>query len=196
MLEEILNSKPRFNLLSFLFVAPPRSFSATELSKRLALSRSKVIHTLNSLAKEGMINEFSKRGKKYYLLNTRHLSYPEIKHYLLQKRVRYEDELINAIKKLGKIKSAFLSGIFAGYSHLPVDVLLVGKVNLKQLDGFLKRVEKVMGQEINYSIMSPKEFTDRRDTFDRFIKDIFDHRHIVVVDSLKSKVKALAVEHK
>ena len=155
-----------------------------------------MIYALRDLEKEGIVSEFSKRGKKYYLLNPHHLAYPEIKHYFVKHRVRYEDELANAIKNLGKIKAAFLSGLFAGYAHLPVDLLLVGRVNLKKLDGFLKRVEKVMGQEINYSIMSPKEFTDRRDTFDRFIKDIFDHRHIVVVDSLKSKAKPLGVVHK
>jgi hypothetical protein len=45
----------------------------------------------------------------------------------------------------------------------------------------------MMGQEINYSIMTEDEFKLRRDTFDRFIKDIFDYRHLVVVDNLTKK---------
>ena len=45
----------------------------------------------------------------------------------------------------------------------------------------------MMGQEINYSIMTEKEFLLRRDTFDRFIKDIFDYPHLTIVDSLPKK---------
>jgi hypothetical protein len=144
---------------------------------------------LRVLSQQGIVSGFFKRGKRYYLLNSKHENYLAIKQSLSKKHAAYQDELVKAIKKLGKIKAAFLSGLFAGYAHLPVDLLLVGKINLKKLDKFLMQLEKLMGQEINYSIMSPKEFTDRRDTFDHFIKDIFDHRHIVVVDSLKPKIK-------
>jgi len=33
----------------------------------------------------------------------------------------------------------------------------------------------------------PFKITDINDTFDRFIKDIFDYRHLVVMDNLKKK---------
>jgi hypothetical protein len=42
-----------------------------------------------------------------------------------------------------------------------------------------------MGQELNYSIMSEEEFINRRDTFDRFIKDIFDYPHLVILDKIR-----------
>lgn len=47
-----------------------------------------------------------------------------------------------------------------------------------------------MGIELNYSIMTPDEFILRRGTFDRFLRDIFDYRHIVVIDGFKNKKKA------
>jgi hypothetical protein len=37
--------------------------------------------------------------------------------------------------------------------------------------------------------MTPEEFELRRDTFDKFIRDIFDYRHLVVVDELKKTAK-------
>jgi hypothetical protein len=43
----------------------------------------------------------------------------------------------------------------------------------------------MMDQEINYSIMTEQEFKERKGTFDRFIKDIFDYKHLVVCDNLK-----------
>ncbi|MDE2312105.1 MAG: hypothetical protein KGJ93_03410 [Patescibacteria group bacterium] len=183
MLQELIDSKDTAALLALFLAAPPRAFSIFELSRRLRLSHGQAAHGLNRLVKEGLVHSFTKRNKKYFLLNERTKLLPELKKF--GRGHGYQDELLLAIKRLGEIKAAFLSGVFTGYPNLPVDVLLVGRANLRKLADFLKAVEKMMGQEINYSVMSENEFLLRRDTFDRFIKDIFDYRHIVVLDKLK-----------
>ncbi|MBL8030319.1 MAG: hypothetical protein JNN11_03660 [Candidatus Doudnabacteria bacterium] len=184
MLEEILNSKADASVLSFFLTAPERSFSPFEISKRLKLSYLKTTHTLNKLVLHGQLKSFSKKGKKYYLVNPRYKLLPLIRDYLLKNGSRYQDELFSAIKNLGEVRAAFLSGLFVGEPGLPVDLLLVGKVKAEKLEDFLKRLETLMGQEINYSLMSEAEFKTRRNTFDKFIKDIFDYRHLVVCDSI------------
>ena len=189
MLEEIIDSRVDSAVLSFFLVAPARSFSALEISKRLRLPYGKVTHSLNKLSLHGQLKTFAKKGKKYYMVNRNYKLLPQIKDFLLKNGPKYQDELFSAIKRLGEVKAAFLSGIFTGYPNLPVDLLLVGRINLKKLHEFLKAVEKIMGQEINYSVMTVDEFRQRRDTFDRFIKDIFDYRHLVVVDNLSQKRK-------
>jgi hypothetical protein len=187
MLEDIVDSKTDSAVLSFFVAAPERSFSIIEVSKRLGIPNLKAAHSLNKLASAGPLKSFSKKGKKYYLINDRYRLLPEIKNYWLKNGVKYQDELFSAIRKLGNVKAAFLSGVFCGHQNLPVDLLIVGKVNLKKLSDFLKSAQKLMGQEINYSIMTVEEFVQRRDTFDRFIKDIFDYRHLTVVDNLPKK---------
>jgi hypothetical protein len=189
MLEEIIDSKIDSAIFSFFLAAPERSFSVLELSKRLRIPYFKTAHSTNKLVSHGQLKTFSKKSKKYYLINPKYKLMPEIKSFMKKEGPVYHDELLSAIKKLGDIKAAFLSGIFCGYASLPVDILLVGKVNLRKLADFLKAAEKLMGQEVNYSIMTPEEFVQRRDTFDRFIRDIFDYRHLVVVDTLSSKKK-------
>ncbi len=189
MLQDIIDSKDDAAVLSFFLVAPERSFSAEEVGKRLLMSLPKAVAVLNTLATHGQLVSFVKKNKKYYLVNTKYKLMPEIKASLIKNGIRYQDELFLAIKKLGVVQAAFLSGIFTGYATLPVDLLLVGKINLQKLSDFLAAVEKLMGQEINYSVMSVEEFIERRDTFDRFIKDIFDYRHLVVVDQISKKGK-------
>ncbi len=183
MLEPILASSAQSSVLALLSAGPERSFSAKELSGRLRLTEAATSSALSRLAATGLVKTFRKSGHKYYLVNARHPRLAEIRA-ALPKQGRYEDELFTAIRRLGQIRAAFLSGIFTGQPQLPVDILLVGKVNLNKLDKFLAVCKKLMGQEINYSVMSPEEFQIRRDTFDRFIKDIFDYRHLTVVDSL------------
>ncbi|MCL5666899.1 MAG: hypothetical protein M1383_03955 [Patescibacteria group bacterium] len=189
MIQDIIDSKTNSTILSFFLVAPERSFSVLEVSKRLGIPHARAGQALGHLSNQGVLKGFSKRGKRYYLLNNRHKLMPEIRKYLQKQGPKYQDELFSAIKKLGKIRAAFLSGIFTGYPNLPVDLLLVGKVNLNKLDMFLRNAQKLMGLEINYSIMTVEEFLLRRDTFDKFIKDIFDYRHIAVVDELGGKKK-------
>ena len=188
MLEAIINSKDDSVILAFLLAAPARAFSIIEISRRLKLSHGKAAHALNKLADAGLLKGFAKKGKKYYLLNQRYQLLPDIRKQM-GRPGGYQDELFGAIKRLGEVKAAFLSGIFCGQPSLPVDLLLVGKINLKKLSDFLKAAGNMMGQEINYSVMTVGEFELRRDTFDKFIKDIFDYPHIVVVDSLGKKQK-------
>ncbi len=189
MLEDIIDSKHESAILSFFLVAPERSFSAIEISRRLQVPQNKATLALNKLVQHGQLVSFSKRGKRYYIVNSKYKLMPEIKAYLLKNGVKYEDELYVAIKKLGDVKAAYLSGLFVGEPNLPVDILLVGKPNLTKLDEFLKNLERIMDQEVNYSIMTVEEFLERKGTFDRFIKDIFDYRHLVVVDEVSKRKK-------
>ena len=187
MLEEIIDSKTDAGILGFFVAAPERSFSAFEITKRLQVPHGRAVHALNKLATRGFLNSFSKKSKKYYSINTKYSLYPQIKEHFTKNGITYSDELFGAIKKLGDVRAAFLSGLFTGNPNLPVDLLLVGKIHLNKLSDFLKQTAKLMGQEINYSVMTVDEFQLRRDTFDKFIRDIFDYRHITVVDTLKAK---------
>jgi hypothetical protein len=187
MLEQIVDSKTDSGILSFFLSMPERSFSVLEVSKRLRVPYLKSSHSLAKLATAGLLSVFTKKTKKYYYINHRYKLLPEIKNFWVKNGQKGKDELFLAIRRLGDVRAAFLSGIFTGYPNLPVDILLVGKINLRKLSDFLKAAEKMMGQEINYSVMSVEEFLQRRDTFDKFIKDVFDYRHLVVADSLRKK---------
>ncbi len=189
MLQDIIDSKVDSSILSFFLVAPARSFSILEISKRLKVPHGKAARSLNLLAESGLLKSFAKKNKKYYIINGKNRLVPDIRRQFLKEAPAYQDELFAAIKKLGDVKAAFLSGLFTGQPGLPVDLLLVGRANLKKLSDFLKSAQKMMGQDINYSVMTVGEFELRRDTFDKFIKDIFDYPHLTVVDSLAPKKK-------
>ncbi len=188
-LKGLMGSKNKTLIIGFLLLAPPRSFTVRELAKRLGLGVGPLARELNQLARHGMIKSFSKRGQKYYLVSARHKLLTDLKPSLVKHQRKYDDELFAAIRRLGDIRAAFLSGIFIGYPELPVDILLVGRVNLNRLQQFLDQTQKLMGNEINYSIMTEAEFRARRDTFDRFIKDIFDYPYLTVIDRLTLKRK-------
>lgn len=188
-ISDILESKQKSATLAFLLLAEERAFSVTELSKRLRIPDRVMQSVMREFEKISLVNAFSRDRHLFYIVNQRHKLLPEIKQSLLKNQKSFDDELFTSIKKLGEIKGAFLSGVFTGQPQLPVDLLLVGKVNLGKLEKFLQNCKKIMGVDINYSIMTVDEFIMRRDTFDRFLKDIFDYHHVVVHDLTNGRPK-------
>ncbi|GEM_PF-926462 len=185
LLSDILDSKQPADLLAFLLVAPERAFSVRELAVRLNTTSASVNNSIKTLEQTNFVNSFNKGSTKFYLLNLRHAQVKGLREQSLAELGAWPDELFASLKKLGQLSGIFLSGLFVGRTELPVDMLLVGKVSLGKLEGFLDTTKKLTGNEINYSIMTREEFELRRDTFDRFIKDIFDYPHIVVYDKPK-----------
>lgn len=186
---DILDSDHGSELLAFLLLAPARSYSVKELAGRLAMTEKTLTVLLREFLEDSMIKLFRRDGVELFIINQKHKLLPEIRASLVKNQKAYEDELYTAIGKLGEVKAAFLSGALTGNPELPVDLLLVGKVSLTKLDKFLKNCKIMLGIDINYSVMTPDEFQLRRDTFDRFIKDVFDYPHLVVFDKLKPKKK-------
>ncbi len=185
----ILESNQQSGVLAFFVISPPRSFSTRELTRRLHTTERRLVPILRIFERLNLISSFKKERHTFYIINDKHKLLPVIRQSLLKNQASFEDELFSTIKKLGEIKGAFLSGVFSAQPQLPVDILLVGKVNLKRLSEFLDLCQKTVGVEINYSIMPVEEFLVRRDTFDRFIRDIFDYRHVVVFDNTSKKKK-------
>lgn len=186
--QALLDDTPEADILSFLLFAPPRTFSARELGVRLTMRPNKLVDSLARLVEGGQLSTCSRGSIRYYRLNPKHKFFPEVREMLLGRAKQYEDELFVAIRKLG-VDAAFLSGLFVGKPDLEVDLLLVGDIKPAKLEAFIQACEHMMGQEVNYCVMSAEEFTVRRNTFDRFIKDIFDYPYLVVEELAAGKKK-------
>ncbi len=192
MLEEIIDSKPKTATLAIMLLLPNRGFTAKELASKAHVTNKTLEPVLRYFEKISLVNSYSRDKLKFYTLNLRHKLLPEIQSSVVKNQKKYEDELYVALKKLGALEGIFLTGIFTGLPYAPVDLLLVGKPNLGKLSKFLENAKKALGLEINYSVMPLEEFLLRRDTFDRFLRDIFDYPHLVVVDKTRKPAKKSA----
>lgn len=182
LLSDIIDSNQPAELLAFLLVAPVRSFSVKELASRLHTTTAKVAAGIKLLERNNFVKSFSKNQTKFFTLNLSHPQVQTLRAQCLAEQGHWPDELAVSLKKLGQLSGIFLSGLFVSRPELPVDLLLVGKVSPGKLNAFLVQTAKLIGSELNYSIMTREEFVLRRDTFDRFIKDIFDYPHLVIID--------------
>ena len=57
-------------------------------------------------------------------------------------------------------------------------MLIVGEPNAEALEESMRKLERKLGREISYTLLSSKELKGRRARKDPFIQDIFRKKHI------------------
>lgn len=198
MIEQLFGSKTRARLLYLLFRSPKKSFYVREMAREIGAQLNAVRREIANLEKLGLIGldkqkkkkdsyEYSAVGSraKYYSLRSDSLLYPELKSLLLKTQVLKEREMVEQIKKkAGSIKLMLLTGIFTDSSDIATDMLLVGQVKPLVLARTIKSFEKKFGKVIRYTVMTKKEFSERKEVGDKFLYSIFDSKHLVVVNEL------------
>ncbi len=186
---KIFENKLKTKIAGFFLNLEARAFSLGELEKKLS-SRSLAAH-LNALVKLDLLRTFHKRGVRYFILNQRNKDLPEWRSALVRAGrshgsvKRYADDLYKLLQRSSGIKAAALSGLFCGNPEGACDLVLAGAISKRSLDKLIGAVQKIIGQEINYVLFDAKEYAYRKSIFDRFMKDIFDNRHLVVFDKIK-----------
>lgn len=185
MLENLINSRAKKKILNICFKYPKRSFHINELRAMDAGQKRGILAALKELVRADVIQSAVKKQQRYFRVNPRYKLYDELKDLVSDHRLSSEDEISKLLKRVSGARLAILSGIFTFESHLSADALIVGEINRKSFYKIISEIEKLAGQEINYTIMDREEYEYRKTMSDRFLRDIFDHNHIVVINNLK-----------
>lgn len=200
MLEQLFGSKTRVKLLHIFFHSPERPFYVRELARLAESQLNAVRRELSNLQKVGLITpavvdvqdmpENNGTGRsKYYRLDPACLLYPELRSLLFKAQILYERELIELLKaKAGKIKILLFTGCFTDARNAETDILLVGEIRPMLVSKLVTDFEKKMGKSLRYTIMSEKEFSDRREIGDKFLYSIFEGKHVTAVDEINQLV--------
>ncbi len=195
MLEHLFGSKTRLKVLRLFFRQPERAFYVREIARELGVQINAIRRELDLIKKAGLIKEVDVSNfdkslaggslRKYYLLDSESLLFPEIQALLLKGQLLGEQKFINDLKnRAGEIKLFILTGKFTGDKMTGSDLLLVGDLKERVIAKLIAEYEKEFGFEIRYTTMSEKEFTDRRHVMDKFLYSLFEAKYIKVLDEL------------
>jgi len=134
-----------------------------------ALARKAGIHAANAqrelrnLEAAGIVESKRVGGQVHFRLNPRCPIYPELKMLIL-KTVGLADVLCKALAPLApKIKLAYIYGSFATgdtRADSDVDLMIVGKVTLKEAVGALMDASRTLSREVNPTVFSASEYKD------------------------------------
>lgn len=202
MLDQLFGSKTRVTLLRLFFDNPDQAYYVRELTRLVGAQINSVRRELDNLSYLGIVQILEEgqvetpvvvtdvpypkglNKKKYYQLNRSFVLHEELSSLFGKSHLLLEKELYNEIKQLGDVSLLILTGFFSNTQYSSTDMLVVGSVNRQQIATMVGSFEKKLGREINYTIMSVKEFEYRRQLTDKFIYDILVNPKIVVVDTL------------
>lgn len=194
MIEQLFGSKTRVKLLHIFFHSSDRPFYVRELARLAEGQLNAIRRELSNLEKIGLITpviisqgevpEGAGTGRsKYYKLNEGCLFYAELKSLLFKSQILYERELIEMLKnRAGKLKILLFTGCFTDAKNAETDILLVGEIRPLVVAKLVQDFEKKLGKSLRYTVMTEKEFKDRREIGDKFLYSIFEEKHIIVVD--------------
>ena len=155
MLETIITSKTRINLLVKFFVNIANKGYLNSLANEFGESTNSVRKELNNLSSAGYLTKKVSTNKIIYSANVNHPLF-EVLQSIVRKHLGIEDILSRIINNIGPIDKIMLLGNYAkGIDSGIIDILIIGsKINKGYLDKIQPKIEKEINRKINFMISS------------------------------------------
>ena len=190
MIDALFGSKTRVKLLHLFLNNPGKSFYVREITRLVDEQINSVRRELANMLSVGVITSDSADHKLYYTVDQGYQYYAPFHAIfadkIAAKAVVVKDEVSGwqlLAKQLPGARVSVAAGILVSGSASVVDLLLVGNVPKKKSEELIRLIEKSVGRELRYSILSYDEFYYRMSVRDKFISDILTNRHVVLVDT-------------
>jgi hypothetical protein len=184
MLEQLFGSRTRVKLLRLFLTNPGTPFYVREISRKVGEQLNSVRRELANLSRLSAIEVSAEGDKKYYQLNSKFVLADELKAVLLKSQILVEQDLIKRIREAGRVKYFALTGTFTGAKQSPTDIIVVGKLDRASFLKAIERFQREVGKELNYTVLSAREYNERRNLGDKFILTILNNPKVVVVDEI------------
>lgn len=182
MLKYFITSKTKRNLLQLFLTNPERQFYTREIAKLTGEPLNAVRRELGYLEKAGLVKSHSEGNLKYFAVVKDFPFYSELKK-IIYSTVGLGDLLRDRLKDSRSIELAFIYGSVAKdmeTSKSDIDLFVVGEIEDEELHRLISKVEKEIGREINYTLMTKKEFAERSKSGEPFLKRIEREEKIVL----------------
>ena len=182
-LSDFMISRVRVKLLKLLLEQPGQMYYVRELTRLSSEEINAVRRELGRLKDKGIAKSEHRGNRLYYQASPDYLFYPELLR-LVVKSSGLGQAIIKNKSKLGFVKYAFIStGFIKGREKSPdqVDLMIVGKVILPQLNILIQGHETKTKRELNYSIMAEEEFNYRKSRRDPFVISVIAQSKIMLI---------------
>lgn len=186
LLEKLFDSAGKVRLLRFFIFNTDTELGARDLSHKLKMKSVSVRRELKQLVELGLVSERRKSGKKLYATVRHFAILDELRGIVMKSALISFDVLSRRIAKIGKVKMLVVGGIFLNAEKSRVDLFVVGDdLSQKRFQNLVGDLEAEIGHEISYALINTADFWYRYNMFDRFIRDVFEMPHEVLLKKIK-----------
>lgn len=183
MLSNLIAGKTRTKILYLLFGDPKRNLHMRNIEKLTGERINAVRSALTSLVSKNILNKEQIGKKIFFRANPQGMFYEELLR-LIAKTSGIGERILKERLHLGKIKTAFLTSDYymrRERNGNEVDVVIVGTVSLSEVAKIAKEEGEKVGVELNYSVMTPEEFGERRKNKDPFLARLLQRNRIYII---------------
>jgi hypothetical protein len=199
VLETLFGSQVKVRLMRLFLLNPAEIFDMKTISSRLGSKVPVIQKELKPLFDIGYIKKGTRivtmKGASKNKLVRKRVSgfgisrdFPyinELAALLASSAPAAREKMLARVKGIGKVNLLVMAGQLLGYDTERVDIFIVGDgLKKSKIEHMLNTVEADTGKEIIYALMPTKEFQYRYGMYDRFIKDLFDNPHEILVNKL------------
>lgn len=196
MIDALFGSKTRVKLLHLFLNNPGKSFYVREITRLIDEQINSVRRELSNMLSIGIITSETNDNKLYYEVNQRYEYYVPLRAIFADERVETKTKAATsqqswtgAFEALPGVRLVVNAGVLVRGSASSVDMLIVGDVPASKLKAAVKLAEKAEGRELNYTTMAYEEFYYRWSVRDKFVTEIINGKHTVLVDTDKLLTK-------
>ena len=178
-----MGGQARVRILRLFLLNPTSRFLSKDIADKSRVRGASLRSELLALQKI----RFIRKQKGFLKLSSSFEFLTPLKNLLLATEPFKDDEIVARFKNGGRIKLVLVAGIFTQENggENRVDILIVGE-NLKRnrIERALRDMESEVGKELSYAIFETKEFKYRMEVYDKFVRDIMDYPHRILLDKI------------
>ncbi|MES2971867.1 MAG: transcriptional regulator [Patescibacteria group bacterium] len=188
MIEQLFGSKTRVKLLQLFLSNPNRSFYVREITRKIDEQINSVRRELANLLSIGIISSDTNNNRLYYEVDQAYEYYVPLSAIFgsgTMTKVKTAPSATgeaDALKALGNIDLALLTGQLTRDERSGIDVLLVGDLNQSQVANYIADLEAKESKELKYVVMDNDEFRYRQEVNDRFLTQVLGSKMQVIMD--------------
>ena len=178
-----LRSKARQRLLAYYFANPTARLHLRDLAGRLNIDASNLSKELARLEREGLFLSDVRGRQKYFQLNRQYPLFAEVRS-IVSKTIGASSLIAQSLKKIEGIEEAYLYGSFASNQQdaaSDIDVLVIGTPRDEVLAEAVRKIERQLGREVSYTILTRKEFDSRRGRKDAFLENVWHNKRVPLI---------------
>jgi predicted nucleotidyltransferase len=175
-----IRSKTRRRLLTYYFTNPTARVHVRELAAALGVDASNLSKEVARLVREGLFTTEMSGHQKYVALNPRYPLLKEVRS-IVTKTIGAPTVIADALSGVRGIAEAYLYGSFARNQQdaaSDIDILIIGAPKAAELALAVERLERQLGREISYTVLSPAELRSRRARKDTFIENVWHNKRV------------------
>ena len=186
MLEYFITSRTKRSLLRLFLTNPDRHFYTREIAKITGEPLNAARRELGYLEKAGLLKSHKEGNLKYFEVVKEFPFYLELKK-IIYSTIALGDYLRDRLKDSESIELAFIYGSVARNEETEksdIDIFVVGEIEEDELHGLVLDMEKGIGREVNYTLMTKKEFKERKNRGEPFLRRVMREKKLVLKGNL------------